>query len=887
MVLHVDSNSKVEIPLGTQGEDNVTVIDFDVSEWESTYGNGELVVAAQRNGEKTPYFVVIKNNSWTVTDSDTAKAGYGKAQVSWVVDGKIKKSVIHSTFVRPSLKDADATPPPAYESWVEVLAKMEADVDSTSEYADIATAKAQEASTSAQSAASSDARASTSADDASESALKAEGYSVGKQNGTNVGSDSEYYHNNAKYYSDQAKSSKTAAQTAAQTATTKADEASQSATTASTAASDAASAKNDAESAATTATTKANEAAQSASEAESAATDVYVKTGGRNYLIGTDKPFERVFLSESGAYETNHVSGTYQYQTLSDLGFKVGDAVSLSFDWGEELINLIPYPYFEGSKTANGITWTDNGDGSVTANGTATASTRFYFKNTNDAFVLNAGSTYKLNIGTTLDTSAVAVELALYNGTTYTGTVYRVTGESTITLPTDVTFDRVTIYAAVISGQTVNNVTFAPKLVCTSARGTFRLEGYRTDGTNYTYAANLLTGAGLPNDVVTPTETAMSGHVSSTLTMTSTLLNIGDVHIRADGVKGKIKISNLKLEKGEVSTAWTAAPEDAGIASPGINMIRGTNTFTTIDTSDWSNGTFRPSNYSAANGTNTPIAVSDVLVTRISRGVEAECNTAYGGGWGNCVGIVQVNIPNVEKRKAYTISCYAKGNGILQLGIGSSSGIVKRMFLDHVTEWARYVFTFIVPPAITFSTAQNRTNVTVGVAGLSTIQICGMKLEEGITATEWSAAPEDVYDVINDILGDFATVEPTGVATKEYKPGDYVVANGKLYEVMINIAVGSTISTLTNVAKVTVGDEIKNKVLSIKNIAVHAGTGDIATYDLHRIGAAHVVASLVFDNPSAVTSDVTWTTSSGTLVLNGTCTSNTTASVILLKGDYY
>ena len=45
--------------------------------------------------------------------------------------------------------------------------------------------------------------ASSSAGSASTNALKSEGYAVGKQNGTDVESGSDYYHNNAKYYSDQ------------------------------------------------------------------------------------------------------------------------------------------------------------------------------------------------------------------------------------------------------------------------------------------------------------------------------------------------------------------------------------------------------------------------------------------------------------------------------------------------------------------------------------------------------------------------------------------------------------------------------------------------------------------------------------------------------------
>lgn len=40
--------------------------------------------------------------------------------------------------------------------------------------------------------------------------------------------------------------------------------------------------------------------------------------------------------------------------------------------------NLIPYPYTFGSRTMSGVTFTDNGDGSITANGTATGAISYY-----------------------------------------------------------------------------------------------------------------------------------------------------------------------------------------------------------------------------------------------------------------------------------------------------------------------------------------------------------------------------------------------------------------------------------------------------------------------------------------------------------------------------
>ena len=43
--------------------------------------------------------------------------------------------------------------------------------------------------------------------------------------------------------------------------------------------------------------------------------------------------------------------------------------------------NLLPYPYKDKTKTTNGVTFTDNGDGSITANGTATADATFVLFN--------------------------------------------------------------------------------------------------------------------------------------------------------------------------------------------------------------------------------------------------------------------------------------------------------------------------------------------------------------------------------------------------------------------------------------------------------------------------------------------------------------------------
>ena len=76
---------------------------------------------------------------------------------------------------------------------------------------------------------------------------------------------------------------------------------------------------------------------------------------------------------------------------------------------------------------------------------------------------------------------------------------------------------------------------------------------------------------------------------------------------------------------------------------------------------------------------------------------------------------------------------------------------------------------------------------------------------------------------------------------------------------------------------------IANNVLYFTSQACSALTGDFCTISNANITANHVVAEVVFANPSAITTDITWTTASGSLKLNGTCASATTVNIVLVK----
>lgn len=80
--------------------------------------------------------------------------------------------------------------------------------------------------------------------------------------------------------------------------------------------------------------------------------------------------------------------------------------------------NLLPYPFTQTSKVESGVTFVDNGDGSVTANGTATSSIGFWFIGRQDHFVLPAGKyvlcPFDLPLGTQIDISISDDELSWY-----------------------------------------------------------------------------------------------------------------------------------------------------------------------------------------------------------------------------------------------------------------------------------------------------------------------------------------------------------------------------------------------------------------------------------------------------------------------------------------
>ena len=127
--------------------------------------------------------------------------------------------------------------------------------------------------------------------------------------------------------------------------------------------------------------------------------------------------------------------------------------------------NLLLYPYDNDTKTINGVTFTNNNDGSITINGTATAYSSYNIQgrlDSNTPFYLSNGvytvsgcpeggsnSTYRMIVGITENNAWKTIGTDLGDGGAF---------------EYDTSMGDIAIAISVASGATVNNLTFKPMI---------------------------------------------------------------------------------------------------------------------------------------------------------------------------------------------------------------------------------------------------------------------------------------------------------------------------------------------------------------------------------------------------------------------------------------
>ena len=156
---YVTATEGVDIVLGRQGENEVVTVQFDVTGWAEEYGVGEFLLFNERSKDTAAYPCTATQTGerldWVIESADVYYSGYGRVQLTYIVNNAVAKSVIYYTVVLPSLDAGDApTPTP---EWIQDVLNYR---------------------------------------------LDSEAYALGTKNGVAVPNTDPTYHNNAKYYAE-------------------------------------------------------------------------------------------------------------------------------------------------------------------------------------------------------------------------------------------------------------------------------------------------------------------------------------------------------------------------------------------------------------------------------------------------------------------------------------------------------------------------------------------------------------------------------------------------------------------------------------------------------------------------------------------------------------
>ena len=128
--------------------------------------------------------------------------------------------------------------------------------------------------------------------------------------------------------------------------------------------------------------------------------------------------------------------------------------------------NLLPYPYADTTKTTNGITYTDNGDGTIKINGTCVnGSAWFYIRPQGllkDVTDIKTPGTYIFSRGTdALDTLQY---YRIYDITVGADLIGADRGDLTFTVTEEQLTHTVTVGCWIKVGKTVNNIVMKPMI---------------------------------------------------------------------------------------------------------------------------------------------------------------------------------------------------------------------------------------------------------------------------------------------------------------------------------------------------------------------------------------------------------------------------------------
>ena len=290
--------------------------------------------------------------------------------------------------------------------------------------------------------------------------------------------------------------------------------------------------------------------------------------GGRNFLYETGVPTRYTDINTPSAFVTIDPYGTYNLVKLNELGFKVGDSITVSFDW--EISNVTTAGSFRVETVSDNVYKTHISGPHDFGSATSGHYVATKILNENDV-VLN-----KIRIR--IDNSVLDIRIKnmkLEKGNVATDwspapeDVNSKLGSKNLLLGTH---KSVTVTGRNISNQTAFLYDFASKehgrgisnkvitisfdyTVSSGATGTFSLQG------NGKYDTNLGETSGVwPTFTERYSVSDVTGVVHKTYTTSISVSSdkgFDGLDVRMDNFVGDLTISNVQIEYGDTATDWT------------------------------------------------------------------------------------------------------------------------------------------------------------------------------------------------------------------------------------------------------------------------------------------------------------------------------------------
>lgn len=230
------------------------------------------------------------------------------------------------------------------------------------------------------------------------------------------------------------------------------------------------------------------------------------------------------------------------------------------------------------------------------------------------------------------------------------------------------------------------------------------------------------------------------GHVRFTFQVSGTteVTSGGSVHLYA-----------TKLERGNKPTDWSPAPEDVdssieSISVGGRNLLRGTSTMTAGDGRWDTSHTFRASGGALSNVTTSGLPI---------RGVSGALRVTNTGSSAARIGFAQDRVEGLLTGETYTQGAWVRASTTVDVYhqpiYKDSDRYIRGATVSIGTDWTYISFTGTLTgtQATDFYSAGYMYANEVPANGW--FEVCGIKLEKGNKATDWTPALEDVADDIS------------------------------------------------------------------------------------------------------------------------------------------